>query len=260
MSILKPESTVFVVNLFIFSSDMLGKVVDVPKAVLIFLPIVFSHAGRSAAALDLLRAGSFKFHPQFQRRFPQENWDQLFSASYEACKLAIAAEGDNLAITMEGASDNDTERDNLAIATEGDMSESAVVTGTEGDDLAIIMDASDNAATERDNLAIATEGATGSDNAMEIQRDNLAIATEGDMSESTIVTGTDDSLAIVMDASDNAATERDNLAITAEGDKPTIPESDAEIGTSSRGSGLELLLQVVRIILELILGTFSIHL
>ena len=205
MSILKLE--VFAFNLFIFSSETRKDVgVDIPKAVLIFLPIVFSHAGRSAAALDLLRAGSFKFHPQFQRRFPQENWDQLFSASYEACKLAmlVAAEGDNIAKAtgdmLEGASDNATERDNLAIATEGDMSELTIVTGMKGDNLAISMD---------------------------------------------------------VDASDNAATERDNLAITAEGDKPTIPESDAEIGTSSRGNGLEWLLLaiVVRIILELIVGT-----
>ena len=181
---------VFTFDFFIFSSIFLKEnEVDIIKAVLIFLPIVFSQAGRSAAALELLVAGSFSFNPHLQRRFTQENWDQLFSASYKACKLAIAAEGDN-----------------IAIAT--------------GDMLAISMDPSDNAATERDNLAIATEGATGRDN----------------------------------------ATERDNLAITAECDKPTIPESDAEIGTSSRGSGLGWLLQVVRIILELILGTFSIHL
>ena len=258
---------VFTFNLFIFSSEILEKnEVDVPKAVLVFLPIVFSQAGRSAAALDLLKSGSFRF-PQFQRRFPRENWDQLFSVSYEACKLAMAAEGDNiaissegenLAITTEGASDNDTERDNLAIATE---SYGACDNATERDDSAIATEgygASDNA-RERDGLAIATESA--SENVTE--RHNLAIATDGDMSESTIVSGTEgDNLAIVMDASDNAATERDNLAITAEGDKPTIPESNAEIGTSSRlgGSGLEWLLQVVRIILELIVGTFTIHL
>ena len=216
---------VFTFILFIFSSISLEEnEVDIPKAVLIFLPIVFSQAGRSAEVLNLLSAGSFNFDPHLQRRFPQENWDQLFSASYEACKLAmlVAAEGDNIAKAtgdmLEGASDNATERDNLAIATEGDMPESTIVTGTEGDSLSIAMDASDNAATKRDNLAIATEGATGSDNVIEM----------------------------------------DNLAITAEGDKPTIPESDAEIGKSS--SGLEWLVQVVRIILELILGTFSIHL
>ena len=148
MSILKPETIVFTFNLFIFSSEIL-KNVDIPKAVLIFLPIVFSQVGRSAAALDLLGAGSFSFHPQLREQFPQENWDQLLSASYEACKLAIAEEGDNiaiasegenLAITMGGASDNDTERENVAIATECHGS-------------------SDNA-TERDDLAIATEGAT----------------------------------------------------------------------------------------------------
>ena len=177
---------VFAFNLFIFSSKRRKDVgVDILKAVLIFLPIVFSHAGGSAAALDLLSAGSFSFNPQLRSDFPQENWDQLFSTSYEACKLAIASdsEDDNLAVAVEGASDNDTERDILALATEGHG------------------------------------------------------------------------------ASDNA-TERDDLGITAEGDKPTIPESDSEIGTSSRRSGLEWLLLaiVVRIILELILGTLSIHL
>ena len=92
MSILKPESMVFIFNLFIFSSNKaLEKIeVDIPKAVLIFLPIVFSQAGRSAAALDLLGAGSFSFNPRLQTRFPHENWEQLFSASYAACKLAIA--------------------------------------------------------------------------------------------------------------------------------------------------------------------------
>ena len=46
---------------------------------------------------------------------------------------------------------------NLAIATEGDMSQSTIVTGTEGDNLiAIAMDL--DAATERDNLAITAEG------------------------------------------------------------------------------------------------------
>ena len=122
MSILKPQSIVFITfNLFFFSRKILWEnTVDIPKAVLIFLPIVFSQAGRSAAALDLLGAGSFSVNPHLRTHFPHENWDQLFSASYEACKLAIAtgdrdmlaiasAEGDssdNLAIVMEGASDN----------------------------------------------------------------------------------------------------------------------------------------------------------
>ena len=41
-----------------------------------------------------MKAGSFSFDPQLRRRLPQENWDQLFSSSYKACQLAIAAEGD----------------------------------------------------------------------------------------------------------------------------------------------------------------------
>ena len=95
MSILKLESMIFEFNLFIFSSKMLEEVeVDIPKAVLIFLPIVFSQARGSAAALKLLEAGSFSFDPWLQKQFPQENWDQLFSSCYSACKLAITAGGD----------------------------------------------------------------------------------------------------------------------------------------------------------------------
>ena len=120
MSILKPESIVFTFNLFIFSSEILVPEkfeVDILKAVLIFLPIVFSQARGSAAALDLLGAGSFSFNPRLQTRFPQENWGRLFSASYEACNLAIATapEGDNMiAIAMEGASGKKRRRDDLA--------------------------------------------------------------------------------------------------------------------------------------------------
>ena len=98
MSILKTESMVFAFNLCIFSTSrkMEKYEVNIAKAVLIFLPIVFqvSQVGRSAAALNLLKAGSFSVDPQLRRQFPQENWDQLFSASYKACKLAIAAAGD----------------------------------------------------------------------------------------------------------------------------------------------------------------------
>ena len=67
--------------------------VDIPKAVLVFLPIVFSHAERSDETLDLLKAGSFSFDPQLRRRFPEEDWDQLFSSCFEACELAIIAKG-----------------------------------------------------------------------------------------------------------------------------------------------------------------------
>ena len=96
VSILKTESMVFAFNLCIFSTSrkMEKYEVDIPKAVLIFLPIVFSQASGSAAALDLLEAGSFSFHPELRKRFPQENWDQLFSSSYTACTLAIATGGD----------------------------------------------------------------------------------------------------------------------------------------------------------------------
>ena len=78
---------------------------DIPKAVLIFLPIVFSQpeARRSAVALEILEAGSISFDPLLRSRFPQENWDQLFSSSFKACKLAITAKDDEPMIPASDA-------------------------------------------------------------------------------------------------------------------------------------------------------------
>ena len=112
MSILKPESLIFTFYLWVFSTSKIEKYkVDIPKAVLTFLPIVFSQARRSAAALDLLESGSFSFDPQLPRRFPFENWDELFLSSYNACRLAIAAEGasDTQTITEPTITEPDTE-------------------------------------------------------------------------------------------------------------------------------------------------------
>ena len=91
MSILKPDSLIFTFNLYIFSSKY---EVDIPKAVLIFLPIVFSEVRGSPAARDLLKAGYFSYDPELRSLFPQENWDQLSSSSYKACKLALTSKGD----------------------------------------------------------------------------------------------------------------------------------------------------------------------
>ena len=77
--------------------------VDILKGVLIFLPIVFSHAGRSASTLVLLEAGSFSLDPHIRKRFPQENWDKLISSSFKACRLAITAKGDKPTIRESGA-------------------------------------------------------------------------------------------------------------------------------------------------------------
>jgi hypothetical protein len=76
--------------LFFLSSKIEKYEANIPKAVLIILPIIFSKAKRAVGLLRLLDAGSFRFDPQLPRRFPQENWDQLFSSSYTACKLAVA--------------------------------------------------------------------------------------------------------------------------------------------------------------------------
>ena len=118
MSILKPESLIFTFNLFFFSSKMEKYKVDIPKAVLVFLPIVFSQAKRSAEALRILEAGSFSFDPQLPRRFPFENWDELFLSSFQACKLAIAAEGDIPSITEPSITETTTEHDTAEIGTE----------------------------------------------------------------------------------------------------------------------------------------------
>ena len=91
---LKTRATdLFVYNLCNFSSKIERYDVDIPKAVLIFLPIVFSHVRRLDASL-LLESGFFSVDPQLPRRFPQEDWNQLFSSSYKACKLAIGAKVD----------------------------------------------------------------------------------------------------------------------------------------------------------------------
>jgi hypothetical protein len=102
--ILKPEPLISTVITSAFFCSKIGKYkVDIPKAVLIFLPIVFSQAGRSDASLRLLDAGSFSFDPQLPRRFPQENWNQLSSSSYKACMLAIGAKGDEPTIPEPSA-------------------------------------------------------------------------------------------------------------------------------------------------------------
>ena len=80
----------FIYNLCIFSSKLVKYEVDIPKAVLIFLPVVFSQAGRSDASLHLLEAGFFSFDAQLPERFPQEDWNQLFSSCYKAWKSAIS--------------------------------------------------------------------------------------------------------------------------------------------------------------------------
>ena len=94
MSISKPDSLIFTFNLGIFSSQY-SVDVDIPKAILIFLPIVFSEVRGSASARDLLEAGYFSLHPHLRSLYPQENWDQLSSSSFKACMLALTAKGDN---------------------------------------------------------------------------------------------------------------------------------------------------------------------
>ena len=74
MGILKRESLIF--NLCFLSSKIEIYEADIPKAVLIILPIVFSEAKRSVELLRLLDAGSFSFDSRLPKRFPQENWDQ----------------------------------------------------------------------------------------------------------------------------------------------------------------------------------------
>ena len=95
----------YIYCLCFFSSEMEKYGADIPKAVLIFLPIVFSQpeARQSAVALDLLEAGSIIFDPRLRRRFPQENWDQLLSSSFNSCKLAITAKDDKPTIPASDA-------------------------------------------------------------------------------------------------------------------------------------------------------------
>jgi len=80
----------YIYNLCFFSSKIENYEADIPKAVLIILPIVFSKAGQSFGPRFVGQA------PQLQERFPQENWDQLFSSSYKACRLAVSKEHDDI--------------------------------------------------------------------------------------------------------------------------------------------------------------------
>ena len=100
----------YIYNLSIFSSKIEKYEVDIPKSVLVFLPIVFAQAGRSGASLHLLEAGYFRFDLRLPRRFPQENWNRLSWSSYEACKLAIAAKGDQPMIPEPDAEIGTTSR------------------------------------------------------------------------------------------------------------------------------------------------------
>ena len=72
-------------NICIFSSKIEKYEVDIPKAVLTFLPIVFSKA-RQSDVVRLLEAWPSNIDPELPRRFPQEDWNRLFSSSYKACK------------------------------------------------------------------------------------------------------------------------------------------------------------------------------
>ena len=92
-------------NLRFLSSKIEKYEADIPKTVLIILPIVLSKAGRSVELIRLLKPGLFSFDPELPRRFPQENWDQLFSSSYIACTLAVPAEDDDILqvpLSMDG--------------------------------------------------------------------------------------------------------------------------------------------------------------
>ena len=75
----------YIYNLSIFSSKIEKYEVDIPKAVLTFLPIVFSKA-RQSDVVRLLEAWPSNIDPELPRRFPQEDWNRLFSSSYKACK------------------------------------------------------------------------------------------------------------------------------------------------------------------------------
>jgi len=81
----------YIYNLCFFSSKIENYEADIPKAVLIILPILSSKARQS---FGLRFWGGLAL--QLQRRFPQENWNQLFSSSYKACGPAVSMERDDM--------------------------------------------------------------------------------------------------------------------------------------------------------------------
>ena len=55
--------------------------------------MIFSKGAPSDDLERFLKSWSLRVDPQLLKRYPQENWNQLYSSTYKACKLA--AKGDD---------------------------------------------------------------------------------------------------------------------------------------------------------------------
>ena len=66
---------------------------DIPYTILVILPMICSKAAPSGDLQRFLKSWSLRIDPYLLKRYPQENWDQLYSSTYEACILA--AKGDD---------------------------------------------------------------------------------------------------------------------------------------------------------------------
>ena len=73
---------------------------DIPHAILVILPVIFSKAAPSDELERFLNSWSLRVDPRLRKQYPQENWTELYSSTYKACKLALKSD-DTLPIPQE---------------------------------------------------------------------------------------------------------------------------------------------------------------
>jgi len=57
---------------------------DIPKTVLLILPVILSKVVRSDKLEAFLKTRLLSTDPQLQKRLPEENWKELCSSSHNA--------------------------------------------------------------------------------------------------------------------------------------------------------------------------------
>jgi hypothetical protein len=62
---------------------------DIPHTALVILPMIFSKVAPSDELEFFLESWSLRVDPQLPKRYPQENWSELYSSTYKACELAV---------------------------------------------------------------------------------------------------------------------------------------------------------------------------
>lgn len=86
-----------------FSSYIREYGADIPRTVLVILPIIFSKAAPSDVLERFLKSWSPRVDPQLRRRYPQDNWSDLYSSTYRACELAATGDDAWMLIDLKGS-------------------------------------------------------------------------------------------------------------------------------------------------------------